>query len=237
MPFPIFVLKRQARRLAREKNLPLHQALDAVARREGFQAWSHLVAATSRPATPEPEITIKPGELMLIGARPGQGKTLFGLSFAADAVRAGHSASIFSLEETEPAIRQRFERLGRTDALTSGKLQIDLTEGLDAEHIMSRLSCAQPGDVAVVDYLQLLDLNRRSPPLREQIARLRGLAREKRMRIAFLSQIDRRFELSGKSLPDYGDVRRLDALGTGLFDKACFLHKGRTSLVALPTAG
>lgn len=236
MTFPIFVLKRQARRLARDKNLPLHLALDQVAQSQGFQAWSHLVSASSRPTTLEPDIVTQPGELLLIGARPRQGKTLYGLTWAADAVRAGHRASIFSLEETEPAIRARFERLHRADALTSGRLQIDLTEGLDADHILSRLGSAQPGDVALVDYLQLLDQNRRSPPLWDQIARLRVLAREKRLRIAVLSQIDRRFELSGKSLPDYHDVRRLDALGTDLFDKACFLHKGKTSLVALPTA-
>ncbi len=112
MTFPIFVLKRQARRLARDKNLPLHRR-STSAQSQGFQAWSHLVSASSRRARPEPDIVTQPGELLLIGARPGQGKTLYGLTWAADAVRAGHQASIFSLEETEPAIRARFERLHR----------------------------------------------------------------------------------------------------------------------------
>ncbi|MDH6264864.1 replicative DNA helicase [Rhizobium sp. SG_E_25_P2] len=237
MTYPVFLLKRQARRLARDKNQPLHQALDEIARREGYQAWSHLVAASNRQAVPDPAIFAEPGEVLLIGARPSQGKTLFGLGLAADAVRAGFQASIFSLECTEPTIRRRLERMRRADDLTSGRLRIDLTEGLDADHIMTQLQTAKPGDVAVVDYLQLLDQNRRSPTLRDQVARLRGHARDRRLRLAFLSQIDRRFELSGKPVPDYSDIRRLDALGTGLFDKACFLHKGKTSLVTLPPSG
>lgn len=224
MPYPIFLLKRQARRLARERNLPLHKALDEIARREGFQAWSHLSSAITHLNVPAPDVVVEQGELLLIGARPGQGKTLFGLRWVADAVRAGHNASIFSMEETEPAILGRLERLSRGDAVTSGRLRIDPTDELDAGHIIARLGSAKPGDVALIDYLQLLDQNRRSPTLRDQVARLRALARDKRIRIACLSQIDRRFELSGKSLPDYGDVRRLDALGADLFDKACFLH-------------
>ena len=35
---PIFRLKRQARLLSREAQIPLHQALDQVAREEGFEA-------------------------------------------------------------------------------------------------------------------------------------------------------------------------------------------------------
>ncbi|MCV3766941.1 DNA helicase [Rhizobium sp. TRM95796] len=237
MTYPIYLLKRQARRLSRAKNIPLHDALDQIARREGFQAWSHLSSAITRQADPEPNLVSAPGGLLLIGARPGQGKTVTGLIWAADAVRSGHRASIFSLEETEPAIQARLLRLDRRDVVTSDRLQIDLTDGLDADHIISRLGAAQPGDIAIVDYLQLLDQNRRSPPLRDQVTRLRALAQEKRMRIACLSQIDRRFELSGKSLPDYTDVRRADALGANLFDKAYFLHKGRTGLVALSTSG
>ncbi|RMB04577.1 hypothetical protein [Eilatimonas milleporae] len=34
---PVFRLKRRARTLAREEKIPLHQALDRLARREGFR--------------------------------------------------------------------------------------------------------------------------------------------------------------------------------------------------------
>jgi len=41
---PIFRLKRRAKLLSREAGIPLNQALDRVAKDEGFQSWSLLVA-------------------------------------------------------------------------------------------------------------------------------------------------------------------------------------------------
>ena len=40
---PIFKLKRQAKLLARDRNIPLYQALDKPAVAEGYRIWSHLV--------------------------------------------------------------------------------------------------------------------------------------------------------------------------------------------------
>ena len=39
---PIFILKQQAKSLAREDKIPLNQALKGIARREGFSDWSLL---------------------------------------------------------------------------------------------------------------------------------------------------------------------------------------------------
>lgn len=39
---PIHVLKRKAKRLSREAGISLNQALDRIARDEGFQSWSLL---------------------------------------------------------------------------------------------------------------------------------------------------------------------------------------------------
>lgn len=41
---PIYRLKHQAKRLSREARIPLNQALDRIAKGEGFQSWSLLVA-------------------------------------------------------------------------------------------------------------------------------------------------------------------------------------------------
>ena len=41
---PINRLRRQAKLLSREADIPLHQALDRVAKGEGYQSWSLLVA-------------------------------------------------------------------------------------------------------------------------------------------------------------------------------------------------
>ena len=41
---PVFVLKREAKQLARNESIPLHAALDRIASREGFRSWSLLIA-------------------------------------------------------------------------------------------------------------------------------------------------------------------------------------------------
>lgn len=51
---PIYKLKRKAKLSARASDAPLHEALDQVAREEGYRAWSHLAAAYQKrsPAIP-----------------------------------------------------------------------------------------------------------------------------------------------------------------------------------------
>lgn len=39
---PIYQLKRRAKLLARDENVSLHEALDRIAREEGFAGWSLL---------------------------------------------------------------------------------------------------------------------------------------------------------------------------------------------------
>ena len=41
---PLYHLKRKAKLLSRAENIPLHEALDRVARQEGFGGWSLLAA-------------------------------------------------------------------------------------------------------------------------------------------------------------------------------------------------
>ena len=73
---PIYQLKRQAKLLSREESIPLHEALDRIAVREGFRDWS-LLAAKVSTAMPAGKLfsRLAPGDLVLLGARPGQGKT------------------------------------------------------------------------------------------------------------------------------------------------------------------
>jgi hypothetical protein len=57
---PIHVLKRKAKLLARASGKPLNQALDEIARREGFRSWSLLAQRCAKSAprektAPQPE--------------------------------------------------------------------------------------------------------------------------------------------------------------------------------------
>ena len=44
---PIYKLKRNAKLLSRNDGIPLHQALDRIARNEGFKSWSLLTKKSS----------------------------------------------------------------------------------------------------------------------------------------------------------------------------------------------
>jgi len=72
---PLYHLKRKAKLLSRAENIPLHEALDRVARQEGFGAWS-LLAAKMTATAPAAKLfaRLAPGDLVLVGARPGQAK-------------------------------------------------------------------------------------------------------------------------------------------------------------------
>ena len=47
---PIYHLKRKAKLLSREKNIPLHEALDRIAEQEGFSGWSLLATKVTATA-------------------------------------------------------------------------------------------------------------------------------------------------------------------------------------------
>jgi replicative DNA helicase len=110
---PIYRLKRQARLLARTSKIPLHDALDRVARQQGYRSWSLFAGTMSRRA-PAREIfnRLVPGDFLLIGARPGQGKTLLGLELAVEAARSGRRSFFFSLEDHEGVVFDRLRELG-----------------------------------------------------------------------------------------------------------------------------
>lgn len=76
---PIYRLKRQARMLSRADGITYLQALNRIARAEGFASWSLLAnrVAHQRPGR-RLSTELAPGDLLLIGARPGHGKTLLG---------------------------------------------------------------------------------------------------------------------------------------------------------------
>ena len=90
---PIYQLKRRAKLLARAEKVPLHEAQDRIARKEGFRAWSALSAcmtANSPASALLPKLA--DGDMLLLGARPGQGKTLLGIQLLLDAARDGRRA-------------------------------------------------------------------------------------------------------------------------------------------------
>lgn len=235
LSFPIYHLKRQARILSRKESITLLEALDRIAAIEGFPSWSLLAAKHS--ATPPASrlfSRLKPGDLLLLGARPGHGKTSLSLELAVTAMKAGRHSMFFSLEFTESHCVKAFEAIGENMDTYDGRFTFDGSDEICAEYIERKMASAPQGSFVVVDYLQVLDQRRSVPPISEQIASLRLFAKERGFIFVFISQISREYDYSTKPLPDVGDVRLPNPLDLKLFDKACFLNNGELRVVVSP---
>jgi replicative DNA helicase len=230
---PVYHLKRKARLLSRQQNIPLHAALDRIAASEGFKGWSLLTARTNA-AVPAGELfsQLAPGDLVLIGARPGHGKTLMSLRLAVEAMKTGHRSAFFSLEDTEKVVLDRFAMIGADHQRFAGLFEFDSSDAISADYIVERLAAVPRGTLAVVDYLQLLDQKREKPELMVQIRALKAFARDKGLIVVFISQIDRSYDPSRKPLPDLSDIRLPNPLDLVLFDKMVFLNNGQVQFKA-----
>lgn len=230
---PVYRLKRKARELARKDEIPLHLALDRVASGEGFGAWSLLAAKSAEALSAEGVLArLEPGDLLLIGARPGHGKTLLSLQLAVAAMRAGRRAVFFTLEYTAKDVLGRFRALGVDPAQFEALFSFDDSEAISADHIMRVLAEAPRGTLAIVDYLQLLDQKRGNPELGAQISALKAFAQARGVVLAFISQIDRSYDPAAKPCPDLSDVRLPNPLDLSLFSKSCFLNEGEVRFQA-----
>ncbi|TNE67395.1 MAG: DNA helicase [Rhodobacteraceae bacterium] len=221
---PVYHLKRRARKLARDHDISLHEALDRIARQEGFARWSLLAAGVNRAAAGALLPRFAQGDLVLLGARPGHGKTLQGLRVLLEAAEVGREAVFYTLELTETEVRHRLHRLGRAGA-DGAQIRIETSDDISAAFICADLATAARGTVAVVDYLQILDQDRHKPPLAEQLRTLRNFAQLRGLILIFISQIDRSFAPGPTALPGLADIRRPNPV-PNVFSKACFLHDG-----------
>jgi replicative DNA helicase len=215
---PVYQLKRRAKAMSRQLGVALNQTLDQLAREEGFKGWSHLAAAL---ADQSPARTLferaRPGQLILLAARPGHGKTLMALELLAEAVNAGHQGVFFTLEYTQQQVEQQLEAIGQSLAALGERFVSDNSDNISADYIISRLAETPAGKVVVVDYLHLLDQKRENPDLLNQV---------------FISQVDRSFEAADQSAatPGTADVRLPNPIDLQLFAATCFLHDGTVQI-------
>lgn len=224
---PVHHLKRQARLLSRDEKIPLHEALDRIAARQGFARWS-LLAARATDAAPAGRLfaQLAPGDLVLVGARPGQGKTLMSLELAVEAMKSGNRGVFFTLEYTQGDVLDRFRAIGVDPARFNELFAFDNSDAISADYIVKRLGSAPRGTLVVIDYLQLLDQKRENADLMTQVRTLKSFARDRGLILVFISQIDRSYDPAKKPCPDISDVRLPNPLDLSLFNKTCFLNKG-----------
>jgi replicative DNA helicase len=216
-------LKRRAKSISREAQIPLAEALNRVAESEGFRTWS-LLAARYAKRDPAPAIlaSLEPGDMVLIGARPMQGKTMLALKILAEARKARRFCAYFSLEYASGEAAEILKSYG----LEAADVFLDTSDAICADYMIAKLAAAQAGAVIVVDYLQALDHQREKPPLADQISALKAFAAHAGLIFVFVSQIDRHYDAAAKAMPDITDVRMPNSIDTSLFNKTCFLREG-----------
>jgi hypothetical protein len=183
---PIYKLKRQAKLLARGRDMQLHQALNTIAKTEGFRDWGHLAsqyakqsASQSATATPADGILqqICPGDMVLICARAGHGKTLLGLELAALAGTINRKGYFFTLDYNEVDVCERLRSLGFDPDLCDHPVTVETSDQICAPYIVDSLADTAGDALVIVDYLQILDQRRTTPPLDEQVGMLKAFAR------------------------------------------------------------
>lgn len=224
---PIFRLKRRAKILSRQTGLALHTVLDQIARKEGFASWSHLSASCSTESPARSLIPqLQSGDLVLLGARPHQGKTRLGLELALRASDLGRKAFFFSLDYHDNDVADQVTSMGLDPRTALKSVMVDTSDDVSADHIVARLQTEQAPALVVADYLQILDQKRSNPGLNDQITTLRAFSQAHDVICIMISQIDRSFELSPKPIPSTSDIRLPNPLDLGLFDKFIFLQDG-----------
>lgn len=176
-------------------------------------------------------------DLIILGARPGMGKTSLALNFARNvALKSKKCVAVFSLEMTreqlverlissEAAIPSMKFRTGAFDSnewsriiessgvLTECNLFLDETPGLTVAEMKSRLRRLNPKpDLVIIDYLGLMTSTKykdnRVLQIQDITGNLKAMAKELDVPIICCSQLARSTETRGKShKPQLADLR------------------------------
>ena len=176
-------------------------------------------------------------DFILLGARPGMGKTSFALNIARHAaVKAGKTVAFFSLEmgkeqlcsrllSTEALVGGTKLRTGKLendewvrlieagDILSRANIYLDDTPSITVPEIKAKLRRLKNVDLVIIDYLQLMtSANRRSEGNRVQeiseITRsLKIMAKELNIPVLTLSQLARDSEKRTNHRPVLSDLR------------------------------
>jgi len=191
-------------------------------------------------------------DLILVGARPGMGKTSFCLNIATNvAKQTGKNVCIFSLEMSADQLVTRIissEALVDSYALRTGKLDpqqwmdiatattqlagcnilIDDTAGTTVTSMKAKLRRVQNLGLVVIDYLQLMQGDRRNDNRVQEVAEIsRGLklmAKELNVPIICCSQLSRGPESRTDKRPMLSDLRESGSIEQDA-DTVIFLYR------------
>ena len=198
-------------------------------------------------------VGMAPGDLVLVGARPGMGKTSFAMNVAVNASRrlSGKSVCVFSLEMSSEQLTSRLlssEALVDSTALRRGALTpddwrrlaeassvlsecniyIDDTSGITISGMRAKLHRMKNIGLVVVDYLQLMQSDRRIDNRVNEVAEisrnLKLLAKELNVPLICCAQLSRGPESRTDKRPMLSDLRDSGAIEQDA-DMVMFLYR------------
>jgi replicative DNA helicase len=207
----------------------------------GFIDFDHMTAG------------FQPGDLVIVAGRPSMGKTALALNIAQHAaIRGNTSVAMFSLEMGREQLVSRmlcsearidsqrmrggflkdsdWPKLARAaGALTEAKMYIDDTGALNI--LETRAKCrrlqAEKGlGMIIIDYLQLMHgrAESREREISEISRGLKGLAKELKVPVVALSQLNRSLESRQDKRPMLSDLRESGAIEQDA-DVICFVYR------------
>lgn len=194
-------------------------------------------------------------DLILVAARPAMGKSAFSLNLAQNAaIKAGASVAVFSLEMSKEQLMLRMLaseamvdlnkiQTGNLDEeewakiaqamipLSQAKIYFDDTPGISVMEMRSkcrRLKMERGLDLVLVDYLQLMQGDRRTENRQQEISaisrNLKIMAKELDCPVIALSQLSRAPELRADHKPILSDLRESGAIEQDA-DLVMFLYR------------
>ena len=184
---------------------------------------------------------LQEGNLVVLASRPSMGKSSLGLNIATNASKEGKVVAFFSLEMTKEELVQRVlfseakvtsgdarkgqlgpEKWSRVveaaSKVNSLPLYFDDAPVITVTDIRAksrRLKSSKGLDLIIVDYLQLMQSSsgdNRQQEIAEISRNLKNLARELRVPILALSQLNRAAEAREDKRPRLGDLRESGAI-------------------------
>ncbi len=192
------------------------------------------------------------GDMVLVGARPGVGKTSFTMNIATGASKViGKTVCVFSLEMSAEQLVMRMissEARVNNTVFRSGKLQpedwqqvayavnslsecdvlIDDTPGMSVTMMKSRLRRVKNLGLVVIDYLQLMQEETRTDNRAQAVGEIsRGIklmAKEFGVPVLTCAQLNRAVESRKEGVPQLSDLRDSGSIEQDA-DSVMFLHR------------
>ena len=174
-------------------------------------------------------------DLIILGARPGMGKTSFALNIARNVALSGRTVCFFSLEMTRDQLAQRvlsseagiksekmrtgelegdeWTRLAQAgDQLSKTELYFDETSDITVQQMKAKLRRMRKVDLVIIDYLGLMHTakptDNRVQEVSEITRSLKIMAKELKVPVIACAQLSRATEAKGKShKPALADLR------------------------------